>query len=141
MDKIYSMFLRLMTDYKHLLFTDQEMNEEFVEILENALIEVQIKGALEDLTFVGGQFNRELTTNEQYILAHACVLIWVQPMVNSAELLAAQLTSTDYSQFSNSNRLSAAIRLYNNISSKLYSLLAEYDCRVSFQSLKKKIGG
>lgn len=141
MDKIYSMFLRLMTDYKHLLFTEQEMNEEFVEILENALIEVQIKGALEDLTFVGGQFNRELTNNEQYILAHACVLIWVQPMVNSAELLAAQLTSTDYSQFSNSNRLSAAIRLYNNISSKLYSLLAEYDCRVSFQSLKKKIGG
>lgn len=140
MEKIYSMFLRLMTDYKHLLFTEQEMNEEFVEILENALIEVQIKGALEDLTFTNGQFNRELATNEQYILAHACVLIWVQPMVNSAELLAAQLTSTDYSQFSNSNRLSAAIRLHNSISTKLYSLLSEYDCRVSFKALKKKLG-
>lgn len=140
MEKIYSMFLRLMTDYKHLLFTEEEMGEEFVEILENALIEVQIKGALEDVIFIGGEFNRDLSANEQYILAHGCVLIWIQPMVNSAELLSAQLTSTDYSQFSNSNRLSACIRLYNNISSKFYSLLAEYDCRVEYQSLKKKLG-
>lgn len=140
MEKIYSMFLRLITDYKHLLFTGEEMKEEFEEILEMALLEVQIKGVLEDVTLADGVFNRALNGNEQLILAHSCVLVWVQPMVNSAELLAAQLTSTDFSQFSNSNRLTAAIRLFNNISSKLNSLLSDYDCLVEYKSLRKKLG-
>ena len=142
MEKIYSMFLRLMTDYKNLLFKEEELVDDFSEILEQALIETQLKRVMNDVEYSlhTKEFNRKLIPVEQYILAHTCVYIWLQPMVNSAELMSAQLTSTDFSQFSNSNRISAILRLYNNSLSKVNMLISEYDALVGMEKLNKKLG-
>ena len=122
-ENILSMFLRIITEYDYLDFTEEELMEDFAEVVSMAIVELQLQGLLLDIDteeFVG---NRTL----EYIVAHASVLIWLTPKVNSAEMLAAQLTSTDFTQFSNANRLQACIKLYNQCEAKLNNLILDYD--------------
>ena len=112
-ETVMRMFLRIVTEYEYFDYEkDEEFFEEhFNEILSMAVAEVQMQGVLEENSYdpdLGG-FVEELTTREAYILAYASVLIWLAPKVNSAEMLAAQLTSTDFTQFSNANRLNACM--------------------------------
>lgn len=136
MDKntVLAMFLRIITEYEYLEYTEEELAEEFDELLTMAQVELQLQGLLEDLTD-----ETVLSSTEHYILAYACVLLWVTPKVNSAELLAAQLTSTDFTQFSNANRLNACLKLYSSCEAKLNNLIADYDGRSVLASIKKEL--
>ena len=48
-DNIYTMFLRIITEYEYLDFSEDELMEEFMEILSMAVPEVQLQGVCEDL--------------------------------------------------------------------------------------------
>ena len=123
MENVLSMFLRIVTEYDYLDFTEEELVTDFEEIMSMAITELQLQGLLLDIDSEEFVSNRSI----EYIVAHASVLIWLEPKFNSAEMLAAQLTSTDFTQFSNANRLQACIKLYNQCESRLNNLILDYD--------------
>ena len=122
-ENVLSMFLRIVTEYDYLDFTEEELIADFEEIMSMAITELQLQGLLLDIDSEEFVSNRSI----EYIVAHASVLIWLEPKVNSAEMLAAQLTSTDFTQFSNANRLNACIKLYNQCEARLNNLILDYD--------------
>ena len=144
-DNIMAMFLKIITEYDYLEYEEDELKADFMEILEMAVVEVQLQGLMLDVDFDADfGFSEELSRNMAYILAHACALVWVTPKVNSAELLATALTSTDFTMFSPANRLQSCLKLKLDMEAKLNSLISAYDFRVGFmgiqQALKDKDG-
>lgn len=139
-DNILAMFLKIITEYDYLEFNEEELHEDFMEILEMALVEVQLQGLVADVEFdtVNG-LSEPLDRQLAYILAHACALVWVTPKVNSSELLATALTSTDFNLFSPSNRLQSCIKLKTEMQAKLNNLITDYDARENYALFKKKL--
>ena len=139
-ESVRSMFLRIVTEYDYLDYNEDEIAEEFGEMLFMALMELQMQGLMLEIEYdTTSGFNMELTNREGYILAYASVLIWLTPKVNSAEMLAAQLTSTDFTQFSNANRLNACMKLYAQCEAKLNNLIMDYDKMSSILELKEEL--
>ena len=139
-DNILAMFLKIITEYDYLEFSEEELHEDFMEILEMALVEVQLQGLVPDVEFdTENGLSEPLDRQLAYILAHACALVWVTPKVNSSELLATALTSTDFNLFSPSNRLQSCIKLKTDMQAKLNNLITDYDARESYVLFKKKL--
>ena len=135
MENVLSMFLRIVTEYDYLDFTEEELVADFEEIMSMAIVELQLQGLLLDIDSEEFVSNRSI----EYIVAHASVLVWLEPKVNSAEMLAAQLTSTDFTQFSNANRLQACIKLYNQCESRLNNLILDYDRTQNIIELREEL--
>ena len=105
-----------------------------------AVVEVQLQGLMLEVDFDADfGFSEELSRNMAYILAHACALVWVTPKVNSAELLATALTSTDFTMFSPANRLQSCLKLKLDMEAKLNSLISAYDFRVGFKEIQQAL--
>ena len=139
-DNIMAMFLKIITEYDYLEYDEDELKADFMEILEMAVAEVQLQGLMLEVDFDADfGFNEELSRNMAYILAHACALVWVTPKVNSAELLATALTSTDFTMFSPANRLQSCLKLKLDMEAKLNSLIAAYDFRVGFMGIQQSL--
>ena len=134
-ENVLSMFLRIVTEYDYLDFTEEELVADFEEIMYMAITELQLQGLLLDVDSEEFVSNRSI----EYIVAHASVLVWLEPKVNSAEMLAAQLTSTDFTQFSNANRLQACIKLYNQCESRLNNLILDYDRTQNIIELREEL--
>ena len=132
---VLSMFLRIVTEYDYLDFTEEELVTDFEEIMSMAIVELQLQGLLLDIDSEEFVSNRSI----EYIVAHASVLIWLEPKVNSAEMLAAQLTSTDFTQFSNANRLNACIKLYNQCEARLNNLILDYDRTANITEIREEL--
>ena len=134
-ENVLSMFLRIVTEYDYLDFTEEELVTDFEEIMSMAITELQLQGLLLDIDSEEFVSNRSI----EYIVAHASVLVWLEPKVNSAEMLAAQLTSTDFTQFSNANRLQACIKLYNQCEARLNNLILDYDRTQNIIELREEL--
>ena len=137
---VMTMFIRIITDYQHIEWTEEDLVKEFKELLEMALTEVQLLGVGDGIVYdreLG--FNCLLNRPMAYILAHACALMWVTPKVQSSEMLAYALTSTDFTLFSPANRLQACIKLYNEMQIKLNNLIADYDTRQTIHDVKSEV--
>lgn len=139
-DNIMAMFLKIITEYDYLEYDEDELKADFMEILEMAVVEVQLQGLMLEVDFDADfGFSEELSRNMAYILAHACALVWVTPKVNSAELLATALTSTDFTMFSPANRLQSCLKLKLDMEAKLNSLISAYDFRVGFMGIQQAL--
>ena len=139
-DNIMAMFLKIITEYDYLEYEEDELKADFMEILEMAVVEVQLQGLMLEIDFDADfGFSQELSRNMAYILAHACALVWVTPKVNSAELLATALTSTDFTMFSPANRLQSCLKLKLDMEAKLNSLISAYDFRVGFMGIQQAL--
>ena len=139
-DNIMAMFLKIITEYDYLEYEEDELKADFIEILEMAVVEVQLQGLMLEVDFDADfGFSQELSRNMAYILAHACALVWVTPKVNSAELLATALTSTDFTMFSPANRLQSCLKLKLDMEAKLNSLISAYDFRVGFMGIQQAL--
>lgn len=139
-DNILAMFLKIITEYNYLEFDEEELNTEFMEMIDMAIVELQFQGLVEDIEFdVETGFSGEISKQLGYIIAHACALVWVTPKVNSSELLATALTSTDFNLFSPSNRLQSCMKLKLDMQAKLNNLITDYDAREGYTFIKKKL--
>lgn len=137
-DNIYQMFLRIINEYKYLEFTEEELMEEFMDILAMAVSEVQMQGVCEGLECDPDfGMSEDVDTQSAYILAHACALVWVMPKVHSSEMLAYALTSTDFTLFSPANRLQACMKLKTDMQTKLNNLITDYHSRSVMAALKE----
>ena len=139
-ENVLSMYLRLITEYDYLDYTEEELMEDFKEVLAMAVAMVQLQGIFEDNNYdMDFGFDNELSVKEAYLIANAAVLVWLEPKVKSAEMLAAQLTSTDFTQFSNANRLNACINLYNRCEARLNNLILDYDRTQKLAELREEL--
>lgn len=139
MEAVWSIFLRLMKDYEALTMTEEEMYGIFQDNVVVALSTLQLKGVMEDVEIVDGEFNRSLTSVEQLIVGYSLVVAWLTPYLYSSELLMAQLTSTDFTQFSSANRLRAYITLHNEAEARLNQAILDYDTRMEYSSIRKEV--
>ena len=139
MEAVWSIFLRLMKDYEALTMTEEEMYGIFQDNVVVALSTLQLKGVMEDVEIVDGEFNRSLTSVEQLIVGYSLVVAWLTPYLYSSELLMAQLTSTDFTQFSSANRLRTYITLHNEAEARLNQAILDYDTRMEYSSIRKEV--
>ena len=139
MEAVWSIFLRLMKDYEALTMTEEEMYGIFQDNVVVALSTLQLKGVMEDVDIVDGEFNRSLTGVEQLIVGYSLVVAWLTPYLYSSELLMAQLTSTDFTQFSSANRLRSYIKLHNEAEARLNQAILDYDTRMEYSSIRKEV--
>ena len=139
MEAVWSRFLRLMKDYEALTMTEEEMYGIFQDNVVVALSTLQLKGVMEDVEIVDGEFNRSLTSVEQLIVGYSLVVAWLTPYLYSSELLMAQLTSTDFTQFSSANRLRSYIKLHNETEARLNQAILDYDTRMEYSSIRKEV--
>lgn len=139
MEKVWNLFLSLVREYEMLSMTEEEAKEIFQDNIIVALPSIQLKGMLEDVEIVENEFTRILTSTESLVLSYACVVAWLSPYVYSAELLSAQLTSTDFTQFSGNLRLQTYIKLLNEADSRLNQAILDFDTRVEYASLRKEV--
>ena len=139
-ENVLSMYLRLITEYDYIDYTEEELTEDFKEVLAMAVAMIQLQGVLEDNNYdMDFGFDDELSVKEAYLIANAAVLVWLEPKVKSAEMLAAQLTSTDFTQFSNANRLSACLKLYHQCEARLNNLILDYDRTQKLAELREEL--
>ena len=139
-ENVLSMYLRLITEYDYLDYTEEELTEDFKEVLAMAVAMVQLQGVFEENNYdMDFGFDDELSVKEAYLLANAAVLVWLEPKVKSAEMLAAQLTSTDFTQFSNANRLNACMKLYHQCEARLNNLILDYDRTMKLAELREEL--
>ena len=139
-ENVLSMYLRLITEYDYLDYTEEELMEDFKEVLAMAVAMVQLQGIFEDNNYdMDFGFDNELSVKEAYLIANAAVLVWLEPKVKSAEMLAAQLTSTDFTQFSNANRLNACMKLYHQCEARLNNLILDYDRTMKLAELREEL--
>lgn len=139
MEAVWSVFLRLMKDYEALTMTEEEMYGIFQDNLVVALSTLQLRGVMEDVEIVGDEFSRSLTGVEQLIIGYSLVVAWLTPYLYSSELLMAQLTSTDFTQFSSANRLRAYIKLHNEAEARMNQAILDYDTRMEYSSIRKEV--
>ena len=139
-ENVLSMYLRLITEYDYMDYTEEELTEDFKEVLAMAVAMVQLQGVFEENNYdMDFGFDDELSVKEAYLLANAAVLVWLEPKVKSAEMLAAQLTSTDFTQFSNANRLNACMKLYHQCEARLNNLILDYDRTMKLAELREEL--
>lgn len=124
-NEIMEMALNLLTDYNIADYSEEDLKLE-MGIRLNMVI---AKAQLFDLNFNSTTctFDRELTGLEATILAHGLLMQWLYPMVHNSEVLATQLTSKEYTAFSNANRINSMIQLQKNAQSEFYYLVNNYD--------------
>ena len=139
MQIVWAMFLNLMRDYDALTMSEEEAFEKFQDVLLVALPTVQLKGMLEDVEVVEQEFSRELSPTEGLILGYATVVAWLAPYLYSSELLSAQMTSTDFNQFSGNMRLQTYIKLNNEAEYRLNQAILDYDTRNEYKSIREEV--
>lgn len=97
---IYSKFLLLIDDYELNLITDEELNEVLFGYLDMArsLYFPQCTKDLEALTENAGvgEFQDDLTSQEQYILALGMKKAWLSSKLNNADLMSKDIGDRDY---------------------------------------------
>lgn len=97
---IYTRFLRLVDDYELALPPEEELNEILFGFLDMArsLYFPQCKKDLELITEQDGvgEFDEDLTSQEQYILALGMAKAWISPKVKNADLMSKSIGDRDY---------------------------------------------
>ena len=106
---IYKRFLRQIgTDILSEL--EQEIAEEIMySYLENALCEFDDWN--EDLTIEDGYIVTDLTSSDKSLIADVMVLCWLQPKINTEEILKVAVTDGDYTKKSTASMLDKLLKL------------------------------
>lgn len=106
---IYKRFLRQIgTDILSEL--EQEIAEEIMYgYLENALCEFDEWN--EDLTIEDGYIVTDLTSSDKSLIADVMVLCWLQPKINTEEILKVAVTDGDYTKKSTASMLDKLLKL------------------------------
>lgn len=124
-NEIMEMALNLLKDYDLADYTEEDLKLE----MSIRLNMVMVKAQFFDLNFDSETytFDRALTGLEATILAHGLLMQWLYPMVHNSEVLSSQLTSKEYTAYSNANRINSMIQLQRNAQNEFYYLVNNYD--------------
>lgn len=125
-DDVINLFLSLVTEYGYIDYSEEDLREELGLKVKMVIPKTRVVKDLQfnDETY---EFSREITEFEKLILAKGLVVEWVSPKVHNVELFKAQLSSKDFTTFSNANRLNSLMELRNNAIIEFNSLINDYD--------------
>lgn len=93
---------------------EQEIAEEIMYgYLENALCEFDDWN--EDLTIVDDHIVADLNSSDKLFIAETMVLYWLQPKINTEEILKVAVTDGDYTKKSTASMLDKLLKLQETI--------------------------
>lgn len=122
--EIYERFLLLVQEYDFIQLEEEEFEEIFEIKLEMALSKLL---ALDITMNPNTQtFNRELTTIEKTILAHALLAEWLTQRVYDVQNMRNNLASKDFKIFSAANHLSELRALHEYATKEVSYLIGQY---------------
>lgn len=123
---VYEYFLSMIADYSFLNFTDEELEEELETKLRLALSKLP---SLRDIQMNPnmGSFSRPLTEQEKSILAQAMLVEWLSQKVFNVKYMRNQMSSKDFTIFSNANFLKEMIALQQYADKELHYQLTQYN--------------
>ena len=101
---VYDSFLSKVTDYGYLNLSEEELAIELNQTLKSSIAKFLIVEEL-SINEYTDEFNRELSLLEIEILAYGMVLSWIEPKINSIDLLRQRLGSKEFQMFSQANHL------------------------------------
>lgn len=101
---VYDSFLSKVTDYGYLNLNEEELAIELNQTLKSSIAKFLIVEEL-SINEYTDEFNRELSLLEIEILAYGMVLSWIEPKINSIDLLRQRLGSKEFQMFSQANHL------------------------------------
>lgn len=130
---VYECFLSLITEHDFLQLTEEELETELEMKLGMAFCKItQFKDV--EMNPHTGTFTRELTPFEKALLAQAMLVEWLNQRVYNIQNLHNQLSSKDFTVFSNANHLSELVNLHTYASKELNYLIGQYSLsNVSFK--------
>jgi GTPase involved in cell partitioning and DNA repair len=109
--------------------TDEELTE-LLEIFLDKSKSIYFKNCKKDLTDVDNtlkQFNEDLTSEEEWILATGIRLVWLERKLYKEESLRDKLTTKDYnSSHSTANLIEKLTMLKNETEKNLKNLVVDY---------------
>lgn len=89
---------------------EQEIAEEIMYgYLENSLCEFD--DWKEDLTIIDGYIVADLNSSDKLLIAENMVLYWLQPKINTEEILKVAVTDGDYTKKSTASALDKLLKL------------------------------
>ncbi len=123
---VIDLFLASITDLKYVSYTEEELIQELG--LKSKVVIAKAR-VLTDLYFdvSRNSFSRGLTDEESVIIAHGLIVEWITPKINNFELFETQMSSMDFQQFSNANRLSEMRALRDDSEYYFLHLVSQYD--------------
>jgi hypothetical protein len=129
-DSIYKKFLGEIDDYELGLVSDEELNEILFGYLDKArsLYFPQCDKNLELLTeTLGvGEFEEDLTSREQYILALGMKKAWLSPKINNADLMTKAVGDRDYKAVQGTNYIKELSKLDAQIKDEIREYAVSY---------------
>lgn len=125
-ENVFCVFLSLITDFDLANMEEEDLKLELGLKTKIATSKLRaFKGLSFDVNTMS--FSRVLTDFEATIIGHSVAIEWLTPQINSIELFRPQMSSKDFTQFSNANRLQEMRRLKTDMQSEIYRMLDEYD--------------
>ena len=123
---VYDCFLSLISDCSFLAFDDEELEAELEVKLKMALGKLHALKPLEMDTETGC-FSRPITDQEKSILAQAMLVEWLSQKVFNVKHMRNQMSSKDFTIFSNANFLKEMIALQQYADKELHYQLTQYN--------------
>lgn len=128
---VIDMFLNLISEVKYVEYNIDELKLELGIKTKMTLAEV---GVIKNVKFDSStqDFTRTLTDLECLIVANGLVINWINPKINNYELFETQMSSKDFTVFSNSNLLNSLKGLREEAQIRLHALVTDYDYNITF---------
>ena len=101
---VYDSFLIKVEDYNYLDLTEEELATELYQLAKSSVAKFTVAENI-GINEYTEKFTREITQLEIEILAYGMVLSWVEPKINSVEVLRQRLASKEYQIFSQANHI------------------------------------
>lgn len=122
---IYNMFLSQIG--KDIML---ELSDEIVEdLLYNYLLEATIEFSYcckKDLSIKDGNIVDDLDLDEKLILSKGMILYWLQPQINTQEVIKNRITDGDYVIKSPANLLDKLLKLKASSKSEMREMMVKY---------------
>lgn len=124
---IFDKFLSKVSDYSFLNLELTELEDILTKYLKSAIVKFkQCNQNLSDKDDVNKTFNIDLTEEEQEILATLLIVEWLNPFINSTEVMKQFLSSKDYTYYSQANHLKELRILRDDSKSESQQLMISY---------------
>lgn len=125
-EDVVNMFLSSISEIQYLNYKEEELFEELGIKVKMVIAKARV---FDNLFFNQnkGDFNRKVSDMEATILTHGLIIEWLSPKIYSFELFENQMSSKDFTTFSNANRLSEMRALRLDSQTEFNNLINDFD--------------
>lgn len=125
-ETIYDQFLKLIDDPDLALMSDEDLKLHLSEYLKDAIYLYLTPTPKELLDMGESGFNSDINPRLQRIVAHAMVLVWIEPKILKERILRSAIQDRDYSELSHSSQLNALLKVKSESFNKLHEFIIDY---------------